>query len=104
MYCLYVLVLERPHILTATSSPLITEVGCFFSLNCNSSGPPEMELNWYFNGTRLDPVSDKNLVVETNGTLSVSNAHIGYTGFYMCNVSTSFAFVTAEVHVIVGGM
>ena len=72
------------------------------TLTCRSS-PPEASLRWYFNGTRLDPASNSGETVGPDGTLTITNPNISYTGTYTCNVSTSFAVALAHIQVIVGG-
>ncbi len=101
--CGFVKIVARPAILQATASPLVTPAGATFSLNCVSSGPAEAELQWYLSGTLLNPSLDGRLDLAPTGRLTVSMATTSYSGVYTCNVSTSFAFVTAQIHVIVGG-
>jgi len=93
---------EPPQITDATYGPLYLEVGTSFTLACSYNGPPSVVQVWSLNGTPLNPTSDPSLSIGPGGSLTVTTPGTQYSGEYVCNVTTSFAFDLVRISVFVG--
>ena len=89
---------------TVLPAPILLQ-GADFSIQCRVSAPSaaSVSINWYRDGTLLVPTGDPRIQIDTeSGTLAVYNADESYSAVYTCNASTSYAFDTSQVTVIIG--
>jgi hypothetical protein len=99
-------VLDNPRVtsLTVSPSPILSS-GTTFTIVCSVSHPPApFSIRWYQNGTLIPPADSRFQMVtgESSGTLTVYSPDQSYSAVYTCNVTTGYAFDTAQVTVTVG--
>ncbi|XP_033105528.1 hemicentin-1-like isoform X2 [Anneissia japonica] len=76
--------LVRPYIFSSPAPEEIAIIGMRITLNCRMEGNPPPQVYWYKNDNPVNPTSNPNYRLETDGSLTISNIQEGDAGVFKC--------------------